>query len=122
VATNACGPLLGRALASAAGAEVRVERVCGPDGWSVAVAVQGERNKAALITYHDLGLNYLANFHVKKSKKTSLFIKNAFFCLFSTFFCKNCQKLQALSLPSSKESRVCHPFPLSSFHSFLLFH
>ncbi|KAG8227432.1 hypothetical protein J437_LFUL000441 [Ladona fulva] len=29
---------------------------------SILVAVQGKRNKPAILTYHDLGLNYISNF------------------------------------------------------------
>lgn len=38
--------------------EVRVET----DRGSLLVAVQGNRNKPAILTYHDLGLNYISNF------------------------------------------------------------
>nr|CAD7401161.1 unnamed protein product [Timema poppensis] len=38
--------------------EERVETARG----SVLVAVQGNRNKPAILTYHDLGLNYISSF------------------------------------------------------------
>lgn len=38
------------------------EEVVETDRGNIVVAVQGNRNKPAILTYHDLGLNYLSNF------------------------------------------------------------
>ncbi|XP_072400114.1 protein NDRG3 isoform X3 [Diabrotica undecimpunctata] len=39
-----------------------MEEVVETDRGNVVVAVQGSRNKPAILTYHDLGLNYVSNF------------------------------------------------------------
>ncbi|XP_060520892.1 protein NDRG3 isoform X1 [Cylas formicarius] len=41
---------------------IAVEETVETDRGNVVVAVQGNRNKPAIVTYHDLGLNYISNF------------------------------------------------------------
>ena len=45
------------------------EAVTVAKGGKVVVAWTGDRRKPAILTYHDLGLNYISNFQVGPSKR-----------------------------------------------------
>ncbi len=44
--------------------EAYTEEVVSTDKGNVTVALKGDRSKPAILTYHDLGLNYISNFQV----------------------------------------------------------
>ena len=65
VVTPSSRPLLARRLPDAAtAADAHEETLTTPTGARVLVARQGDPARPAMVTYHDLGLNYLVNFHV----------------------------------------------------------
>jgi hypothetical protein len=44
--------------------EAYTEEVVETERGNVTVAIKGDRSKPAILTYHDLGMNYISNFQV----------------------------------------------------------
>lgn len=102
--SSANRPLLARAAlnngedASRLVEETTVQTATG----KIVVARQGDVSKPAIITYHDLALNYLVNFHVRSRRDTIfLFFPAAYLLLqFLTEFLNEGSLIHALpSLP-----------------------